>query len=237
MSLWSALARRWRGVERSAVWPLELYAPEVFRGFVPRSDLLRLKRFVERVYDEIEDEITDWSLREDVRTAYKWGGLSVAHLRERSLVTDGLLAPITERLAARWRGAGLIPEVSAFRRILPDRSTYIYWHMDADGTGSYSYDPVWNCWLPLEDVGVQYPSLELLVHSEAYMRRQPLREGRYAERSEEWVAKHFPDAVPWSPVMEMGDALVFSHYILHRTQPMVALKGPRIGAELRFTIG
>lgn len=217
--------------------PLELAYPTVIREFVPPSAIEALKAFAEQAYAEIAIGKTAWAQRDDVKTANIWGGMQVGLLQERHPESIRVvLAPIEAEMRRRWTGAELIPSVSAFRRILPDGSTTIHWHLDADGTGSYSFDPAWNAWCPLENVGEEYPSLELLVDTEAQMRKLPLREGAYAERSEQWVADNFPNATSWCPPLKRGDCLVFSHFILHRTQRMNIMKGPRIGAELRFTI-
>ncbi len=55
-------------------------------------------------------------------------------------------------------------------------------------------------------------------------------------RDDDWVGKRFDVSEAFCPRMEPGDALVFSHYCLHRTQPMGELTGDRIGSEMRFTI-
>lgn len=207
----------------------------VISGLVSREAMLRLKGEVCRLYDEVMAGFTGFARDEDVRTAMGWGGLSLAHLQRhgRGLDLDPILAAVHELLPR----AELAPDVSCFRRIVP--RTVIRWHTDAEGTNSGQIAPdIWNFWFPLEDVGVEYPGLELIPQSGEKMRKLPRRWGPEAERSAAWVETEFPERkfVRWSPEMEVGDALVFNHWILHRTQPMEEMAGPRIGCEMRFLV-
>ena len=214
----------------------ELADVVVVRGLLPPRVMADLCRAVRFAYTEIDRRVAAGTALPDDATAHKWGGLALRTFK-REFHGDQVLAPVVERIQARFPGARMVDECSAFRRIVPDKSTYIYWHLDADGTGSFAQDPAYNCWLPFETVGTgDYPSLEILDKSEKFMRSQPLLPGYKAHRPDEWVNWHFPDAVPFCPRLDPGDAVVFSHYLLHRTQPMATLKGERIGAELRFSM-
>lgn len=202
-------------------------APHVIRGLVGKRKMFHLRELVERRYVEAQAEALD---EPDLAESLVWGGLGLGRTGEEIL---GAIAPIEVEIAARFPGASLVPSVSAFRRIT--RRTYIFWHMDADGTGSWAHDPVVNCWIPLADVGRDgSPSLELLVNSEPLMRRVGIDPPGH--RPDSWVEENLPQAESWIPQLRMGDCLVFSHYILHRTQPMERLSGPRIGMELRFAL-
>lgn len=195
-----------------AVWP----------GLVPRAAMLALKAEVEEAYKEAA-QCRD----EAILTALRWGGLPMTFLRNQEAIRP-VLDAVERREGWHWAS-----EFSVFRRIVPD--TYIYWHADMDGAGSWSADPVNNVWMPLEDVGEEYPSLQIIANSEARMRAfGPNPPGH---RPDEWVAANFPDADIVCPALGVGDALVFGHYLLHRTQPvetMKRLRGPRIGCEFRF---
>ena len=199
--------------------------PQVIPGLVPLADMLALKAHVERAYVEMAGDP-----RNEVQTALKWGGLALSWLRPG---IDIFIEPVVEAVERCFPGARLVDEVSVFRRVV--RQTYIYWHMDADGTGSWRYDPLFNCWLPLEEVGVDgYPSLEVMTNSEAGMREEGISPP--GSRHDDWVKAHFPDPEIMCPRMAVGDVLIFSHFLLHRTQPMAELKGPRIGCEMRFAL-
>lgn len=218
--------------------PRELQSPLVLRQFIPVYQMQALKKFVTAAYEKLDVGISMGAITDpEIVGAMHWGGLAVPQLKALFPGWNEIMAPmLAEHITKRWPGAEIIDDVSVFRRILPDKSTYIYWHLDADGTGSAPYDPLWNCWLPLEDVGYDYPALEIIAESEAKMRTTPLRPGAGAYRPDKEVAELFPDAKPICPHLKIGDALIFSHYLLHRTQPMKTLKGPRIGAEIRFRI-
>lgn len=167
--------------------------------------------------------------------AARWGGLPFSHVLESAPVLYRLaLQPLVQKLEARWAGTQVIISCCTFRRIMPDQSNYIFWHTDADGTDSHQFDPMWNCWIPLEEVGMgRFPSLQVLVESERVMRG--VEAAHPGHRAKEWVQEVLPGAQPMCPVLRRGDALVFGHYYLHRTEPMRVLAGERIGAEVRFT--
>ena len=200
--------------------------PHVVRSLMPEKHMERLRLHLENAYDQAE-----MSDDPEVRKALQWGGLALTGLRPQ---IDGFIEPIVKEVKRRWPAAQLKDEFSVFRRIVP--RTYIYWHMDADGTGSWQADPLFNCWMPLEAVGFgDYPSLEVMVNSERRMREVGISPPGH--RDDDWVERNFPAQDILCPRMRPGDALIFSHWLLHRTQPMDQLKGPRIGCELRFTLG
>ena len=222
----SALARR-------QSLPHDLLRPTVIYKFAPQNVVRSLKVVVEVAYHEVRSSPGDFDAA--TLTAMKWGGLAVATLRERFPLAHAALGPVLRSVRLRWPGAEIVERACVFRQIMPDGSTTIYWHMDADGAGVDDLGETWNCWLPLEDVGFgRYPSLEIIEGSEAVMRRAgPLRPGH---REDAWVAENFPGAVPFRPQLRVGDAVVFSHWLLHRTEPMGEMAGPRIGCELRFAV-
>lgn len=210
---------------RPVALPRQLRRPSVVRGLFTRDEIQQLRAVAIDGYAAAETS-DDPMVKS---TAVGWGGLAVSTVRP---AIDQLFCMIGDRIARRWAGAYMIEPYCVFRRIVP--STYIRWHMDADGTGSWASDPVWNCWLPLSEVGVDgSPSLDVIPSSGQRMRRfGPSPPGH---RPDEWVAEHFGRDPVMCPHLHPGDALVFSHWLLHRTQPMAALSGPRIGAEMRFS--
>ncbi len=214
----------------------ELAAPSVVRGLLTRWEFFLFRRSVLEAYRRLDRVVESGSASPALREAYRWGGLPLVWLQEAAplLFRLGVL-PVVKKIEGRYAGAQLINDCSVFRRILPNKSNYIFWHTDADGTGSHSFDPMWNCWIPLETVGDErFPSLEVLVESEQVMRKlPPLHPGH---RADSWVEEVLPGVIPFCPSLSRGDALIFGHYFLHRTQPMQQLAGPRIGAELRFTL-
>lgn len=211
----------------------DLQSPTVLEDFLSQKEYKMLRVAVQAGYQWQEWRIKAGKASPEVREVARWGGLPITWISP-ILFRLGLL-PVIKKIEKRWPGAQLINSCSMFRRIRPDHSNYIYWHTDADGVETHSFDPMWNCWIPLEEVGTgRFPSLEVLVESEQVMRGlPPLHPGH---RADSWVKEVLPGVIPFCPSLARGDVLVFGHYFLHRTQPMEHLAGPRIGAELRFTI-
>jgi hypothetical protein len=209
---------------------------QIHKRLIPREVMLQLKIDVGGAYlwqdRQANAGVLDVS---ELAVARRWGGLNVPQFKS-FYGGSPALNQIRGTIEDAYPGLRMVEEVSAFRRIKADKSTYIYWHLDADGTGSWQFDPLWNFWLPLETVGDNYPSLEVMTNSEEIMRKEPLMPGEYAHRSDEWVAEKFPKQDIICPRLRPGDTLIFSHYMLHRTQPMTQIAGDRIGCELRFTL-
>jgi hypothetical protein len=111
---------------------------------------------------------------------------------------------------------------------------YVPWHIDADAVGTVnSTDYSINVWLPLEPVGDLAPSLELLLGSGETMRNIPTQAGSDKSRSDDWV-KDNVRGESWIPRAVPGDAIVFDHWILHRTQRIDQENVLRTGCEFRF---
>ena len=60
----------------------------------------------------------------------------------------------------------------------------------------------------------------------------PSETGTYTE---EWVAEHFPPTDRIAPELAPGDALIFDHFTLHRTQPLEREAVSRMSIECRVT--
>jgi hypothetical protein len=216
---------------------LDLDRPVVLRGFVAQREITALRNAVEEAYCLFDAGLAD--LPEHMQTSHVWGGLACTDLAEQWSELAPPLQTVVERIGDACPGARWLKLVSVFRRIEP--RTWIYWHTDNDGAGAWEHRPTYNFWLPLQDavgLGTGYPSLELVVGSDMVMRSEPRRLGYEAQITPEWVEERFsgPAFSRLCPVMVLGDALVFSGDIVHRTQPMPMVAGPRIGAEIRFHV-
>jgi hypothetical protein len=64
------------------------------------------------------------------------------------------------------------------------------------------------------------------------MRELPSETGVYTD---EWVAEHFPPTDRIAPELAPGDALIFDHLTLHRTQPLDRETVSRMSIECRVT--
>ena len=83
------------------------------------------------------------------------------------------------------------------------------------------------CWVALTSCGQQAPGLEL-VRQRLDSLLPP------ATLTEDRVRARFPAERFWSPVMEPGDALLFSGGTLHRTHVEPHMNADRTSIELRF---
>jgi hypothetical protein len=147
---------------------------------------------------------------------------------------DSAIAAVERRFRSlfdrHWR---LEPKFSFVRR---HRSTRLYlpWHIDADAAGIINTaDYCINTWLPLDPVGDVLPSLELMPGSNKTMRTVPSLEGPEKTRTNDWVKANFPGE-SWIPHAAPGDAILFDHWTLHRTQCMVDETAVRTSCEFRF---
>ena len=68
------------------------------------------------------------------------------------------------------------------------------------------------------------------------MRREPVLSPTAPPSSSEWIVAKFGDLNRETPQLEPGDALIFDHYLMHRTQLLSNQKG-RISGEFRVTLG
>jgi hypothetical protein len=175
-----------------------------------------------------------------IQTAVRgWGGLGLPLLAGLGIPKGQLaeLATMIEAAAEPISGpCRLILAISLFRRhVYAD--TLLPWHIDADGAGTKPYDPCLNLWLPLVSVGEgRRPSLEVIPGSHHVMRGEAELPGDHAVRPSDWIAHRFASSKRVIPTLEPGDALVFDHYLLHRSQPMARVDGPRVSGEFRVTL-
>ena len=112
------------------------------------------------------------------------------------------------------------------------------WHQD--GALRYSFDPTGacapaadgllrmvTCWLALTPCGQQAPGLEFVRHHlDSLLPPVAL--------TEDGLRARFPAELFWRPVMEPGDAMIFSGGTLHRTQVELGMQADRTSIELRF---
>lgn len=102
-----------------------------------------------------------------------------------------------------------------------------------------------NCWIPLTDCGVHSPGLEVLPQKsrQALATRLDLGEVTASAKGydkveipEHIIQEHFAHTPPWRPLLQVGDALLFDHWCVHRTAWTTAMNETRYSAEIR-TIG
>ena len=207
----------------------------LIRGFVPQDALDQLRDYIFSVYRTLDAQFEAGTIHPDFRATRSWDGLHVPHLKQH-MDGEKPIDAVANLIGRQFKGARVIDQECNFRRHR-GASSRAGWHTDADAAGSAPYDPCFNVWLPLMPVGIVLPSLELMPDTERPMRkmpRAPVEDGKVW--SDRWRIEHFPDAKVECPVLNPGDVVIFSHYILHRTQPLPTQVGERISGEFRFSM-
>ena len=119
---------------------------------------------------------------------------------------------IERMLGPKWR---YFPKRSYFRRNRGS-GTRVEWHADADGATIFRVAAsAINVWMPLDAVGTDLPSLEIVPRSHTAMRRVAMLTGKDRHRDEAFVRALGPSSIPQ---LQLGDALIFDQFVLHRTQ-------------------
>src|SRR5580693_1094879 len=188
-------------------------------AFLSPHELGELRTAVDASYELLRLHADDDppTLTEFLADHYKrWDGIWIKELRG--------------YLDRDWR---LEPTFTFIRRHRTSR-LYLPWHIDADAAGIInSTDYCINTWLPLDPVGDVLPSLELILGSNKMMRTVPSLEGTEKSRSDEWVKSNVAGE-SWIPQAVPGDAILFDHWTLHRTQRMLRDDVIRTSCEFRF---
>jgi hypothetical protein len=211
-------------------YPSEL---QVIRRFVPPPILNALKGFVEGAYSEVDRQFEAGTPNPDFAITRDWDGLHVTHLKKHFDASP--INAFQRHVEEHFSGARMIDDECTVRRHR-GAVTHLGWHTDADAAGCAQYDPCFNIWVPLASVGKTLPSLELIPKSDARMRGVPFTTNSSKTIPDEWRKEAFPAVTPLCPRLDPGDVLVFSHYVLHRTQPMSGQIGSRMSGEFRFTM-
>jgi ectoine hydroxylase-related dioxygenase (phytanoyl-CoA dioxygenase family) len=210
------------------------YNVRVMRGFLPSKLMTDLTSYVRQTYDMVDRQIAGGRAHNDFVMAKGWGGLTIPNIKTH-LGMPEVIGKVIKAIERKFPGGQVIDENSTFRRHT-NPTTHVSWHIDADATLCAQYDPVYNVWMPLTPVGTDLPSIEVIESSDPKMRALPLQSLDQAIRTDEWRLQHFPGEQVLCPKLDPGDALLFSHYTLHRTQSMPNQRGVRMAAEFRFTM-
>lgn len=212
------------------------------KGFLNHADVTKLQKLVALSYSEIDTAIT--SGRHSIDPVFVdqfktwnavWAPLLVDRSQEVVTLWNEVQAAITKAerrlFGAQWN---LRLDRTYFRKH-HSQKTLINWHIDADAAGMIGYGPESiNVWMPLQDVGTDAPSIEFARGSHIYMKQQPVLPAGQASREDDWVRDTFPNS-RWTPIAKPGDAIVFSHWTLHRTQISGMKTHQRSSCEFRFT--
>ena len=218
---------------------LAMEGATIVRGLLAPDDAANLRRTVDEIYAVMDssERFTNRLLGVNFRV---WDGVWLkalpAFLRqvrpdlaERYEQSLRLVESQIERvLGPKWR---YFPKRSYFRRNRGS-GTRVEWHADADAATIFRIAAsAINVWMPLDAVGTDLPSLEIVPRSHTAMRRVAMLTGKDRHRDEAFVRALGPTSIPQ---LQLGDALIFDQFTLHRTQNVGAKGAARKACEFRF---
>jgi hypothetical protein len=201
-----------------------------------------LRAMVSDIYDAMasDGDLGDGVLAEHFRL---WNGVLLealpAYLSARhpdlgarfSGLLDRIVRETRRTFGSHWY---FLPERSYFRRHV-GMTKQVPWHVDADAASvaelGLAIESI-NVWMPLDHVGTSLPSLEVVAGSADVMRKIPRLTGASRYRDDDFVAGIGGNAS--APILNVGDALIFDHYTLHRTQCVSGQDIVRTACEFRF---
>jgi hypothetical protein len=192
---------------------------QIIRGFVPSTILAALKDFIEDAYRKVDKQFSEGTPHPDFAVTRSWDGLHVPYLKKHF---DGAtpIADFQRHVTQYFTGGRMIDDECTIRRHR-GAVTHLGWHTDADAAGSAQFDPCFNIWVPLASVGTALPSLEVIPKSDPKMRCVAFTTNSSKTIPDDWRKDAFPGVEPLCPKLSPGDVLVFSHYVLHRTQRLM----------------
>jgi hypothetical protein len=211
----------------------------IVRGFLAPDDAANLRRTVDEIYAVMDssERFPNRLLGNNFRV---WDGVWLKAL-------PAFLRQARPDLAERYEQSLHLVEMRVKRvlgpewRYFPKRSYFrrhrgmgkrVGWHADADGATIFRIAAsVINVWVPLDAVGTDLPSLEILPGSHAVLRGVPMLTGNNRSRDDAFVSALGPSSIPQ---LELGDALIFDQFVLHRTQNVGAEDALRMACEFRF---
>jgi ectoine hydroxylase-related dioxygenase (phytanoyl-CoA dioxygenase family) len=203
----------------------------IVRGFLSDQEFGRTAEMAGNAFAFLDGGGGDATLRETWISVGTIWLTNLEHCVAPELARE--LLTLLSREATRTLGLShLVVNMCSIRR-LTDWHKRLEWHTDYHGGGTHPYDPLFNIWLPLTAVGREQPSVELVRGSHRRMRELPPSET--GVHTDAWVAEHFPPTDRIAPELAPGDALIFDHLTLHRTQPLDRELVSRMSIECRVT--
>jgi hypothetical protein len=211
----------------------------VLRNFLNPDSAQQLREVVNAIYDLLTsaENIPDPVLA----NAFKaWHGVTLSSV-------PSFLASSNSDLGDRYARLLELIETTVARRFgdewtfYPNRSFFrrhvgvgkkVPWHVDADAAHLVRESCI-NIWLPLDPVGIDSPSLDVIYGSQWAMREIPKSRNEYPYRDDDFALKI---GKPSTPQLLPGDALVFDQFILHRTQCVGSPQTIRTACEFRFYV-
>src|ERR1700726_2668390 len=218
---------------------LAMEGATIVRGLLAPDDAANLRRTVDEIYAVMvsSERFPNRLLSVNFRV---WDGVWLKALPAFMRQTRPDLAERYEQslrlvesqikrvLGPEWR---YFPKRSYFRRHR-GMGKKVGWHADADGATIFRIAAsAINVWMPLDVVGTDLPSLEIVPRSHTTMRRVAMLTGKDRHRDDAFVKTLGPSSIPQ---LQLGDALIFDQFVLHRTQNVGAKQAVRKACEFRF---
>jgi ectoine hydroxylase-related dioxygenase (phytanoyl-CoA dioxygenase family) len=216
-------------------------------AFLDKDWASEMQRVVSEIYAELAAarEAETPALLENKELEYHftaWRGVNLKHLPRYLRTRRPDLAVSFDRLVDQIRdqtgtmfgpGWRFIPTKSWFRRHV-GVARKVPWHIDADAAAVRGHgNRAFNVWLPLEPVGTDLPSLDVIRGSHTAMRELPLLKPPDIYRDDDFASGKGEAA---TALLEPGDALIFDQYTLHRTQQAGSDETIRTACEFRFAL-
>jgi hypothetical protein len=208
----------------------------VVRQFLNGDQTTALRHVVASVYDAMA-KCSEFSNPEMAENFKRWNGV---WLRPLPVFLNGhgtltaqyraSLADVVRRTRMLFGGGWRYYPLRSYFRKYTGVEELVPWHIDADAARVDRPEAI-NVWLPLDAVGAGLPSLEMVVGSHDKMRQLPLLTGERRYRDDAFAASAGTKIVPQ---LDPGDAIIFDHFTLHRTQPQISGMFERTSCEFRF---
>jgi hypothetical protein len=208
----------------------------IVRGFLSGEQTTALRSVVASVYDAMAScaEFSNPGMAENFKL---WNGVWLQPLPDflngratLSAQYRASVATIARRTRMLFGGGWRYYPLRSYFRRYTGAEELVPWHIDADAARVDRPEAI-NVWLPLDAVGAGLPSLEMVVGSHDKMRQLPLLTGERRYRDDAFAASAGTKIVPQ---LDPGDAIIFDHFTLHRTQPRIGGIFERTSCEFRF---
>lgn len=227
----------------SPIYELQTRGSAVLSGFFPAALLAQFKAAASARFREFES-----GSRTPLPPQYRYNPFS----------NSFLLAPLCEEAGLPFGAPVGRPELASLLKeatgqtvrcnpdqcwvrkkypppIAPPRHAPNGWHQDGALGARFPPEPgpeipmtrLITCWIPLEPCGEERPGLELV-------RRRVDRVLHFTELTDAAVRRRFNAQEFWTPILSLGDGLVFLDGALHRTQIEPRMPYPRMSIEYRF---
>ncbi|MDB5092035.1 MAG: hypothetical protein JWO85_136 [Candidatus Eremiobacteraeota bacterium] len=207
------------------------------RGAIPAGVLADVRAAAERTFHSWDELAADGVLPAGLATPHLRRFIPLNDLPLGYDPVDTLLHPAFRELARSYLGKEPELEASSHVRsiVLSRPDAHLPFHQDQ----TILKRPLLNIWVALDACGVDAPGLELVTESWSELRdpsppEQPQFAVDHARLDAASVLEAFAAERFWRPVLQPGDAMLFSGATIHRTHVHAAMTADRMSVELRL---